>query len=106
MSSTIEATDLDVKELISLAHNIPFDDRINPKAELTDLKYPLIKNYLQNVNSSLLKELDNLDTEQLARNLSIADGPREYYKPLNVGILFFNDQEWMNGFIPDRLINS
>ena len=92
MSSTIEATDLDVKELISLAHNIPFDDRINPKAELTDLKYPLIKNYLQNVNSSLLKELDNLDTEQLARNLRIADGPREYYKPLNVGILFFNDQ--------------
>ena len=92
LSSTIEATDLDVKELISLAHNIPFDDRINPKAELTDLKYPLIKNYLQNVNSSLLKELDNLDTEQLARNLRIADGPREYYKPLNVGILFFNDQ--------------
>ena len=92
LSSTIEATDLDVKELMSLAHNIPFDDRINPKAELTDLKYPLIKNYLQNVNSSLLKELDNLDTEQLARNLRIADGPREYYKPLNVGILFFNDQ--------------
>jgi len=91
LSSTIEATDIDVKELMSLAHNIPFDDRINPKAEMKDLKYPIIKNYLQNVGSSLLDDIDNLDSEQLARNLRIADGPSEYYKPLNVGLLFFND---------------
>ena len=58
---------------------------------MKDLKYPIIKNYLQNVNSSLLDDMNNLDTEQLARNLRIADGPTEYYKPLNVGILFFND---------------
>lgn len=36
LSSTIEATDLDVKELLSLSNNIPFDDRINPKAEMND----------------------------------------------------------------------
>lgn len=95
LSSTIEATNIDVKELISLSHNIPFDDRINPKAEMRDLKYPIIKNYLQNVGSSLLDDIDNLDTEQLARNLRIADGPSEYYKPLNVGILFFNDHPEM-----------
>ena len=91
LSSTIEATDLDAKELISLTHNIPFDDRINPKAEMRDLKYPLIKSYLENVESSLLDDIDNLDTIQLAKNLRIADGPSEYFKPLNVGLLFFND---------------
>lgn len=91
LSSTIEATDIDVKELMSLSHNIPFDDRINPKAEMKDLKYPIIKNYLQNVGSSLLDDIDNLDTDQLAKNLRIADGPSEYCKPLNVGLLFFND---------------
>ena len=95
LSSTIEATDIDVKELMSLSHNIPFDDRINPKAEMKDLKYPIIKNYLQNVGSSLLDDIDNLDTDQLARNLRIADGPLEYYKPLNVGLLFFNDHPEM-----------
>lgn len=95
LSSTIEATDIDVKELMSLSHNIPFDDRINPKAEMKDLKYPIIKNYLQNVGSSLLDDIDNLDTDQLARNLRIADGPSEYYKPLNVGLLFFNDHPEM-----------
>ena len=91
LSSTIEATDLDVKELMSLSHNIPFDDRINPRAEINDLKYVLIKNYLQNINSSLLSDIENLDTKQLARNMRIADGPKECYKPLNVGLLFFND---------------
>ncbi len=91
LSSTIEATDLDVKELISLTHNIPFDDRINVKSELTDLKYPLIRNYLETVNSHLLNNLEYKKIEDLAKDLRIADGPREYFKPLNVGLLFFND---------------
>ena len=34
--------DIDVKELMSLSHNVPFDDRINPKADMKDLKYPII----------------------------------------------------------------
>ena len=33
MAGTIEATEPDVKELLSLSHNIPFDDRMNPRAE-------------------------------------------------------------------------
>ena len=91
MASTIEATELDVKELVALAHNIPFDDRINHKAELKDLKYPLLRNYLQNVDSSLLDGIDNMSIEELAEDMKIADGPSEYYKPRNVGLLFFND---------------
>ena len=91
LSSTIEANDNEIKELMSLSRNIPFDDRMNFKAEMKDLKYPLIKNFLQNINSSLLNEIDNLDNIQLAKNLRIADGPKEYFKPLNAGLLFFND---------------
>lgn len=91
LASTIEATDLDVKELISLTHNIPFDDRVNIRAELSDLKYPLIRNYLESVNSNLLATIENKKIEDLARDLRIADGPKEYFKPLNVGLLFFND---------------
>lgn len=91
LSSTIEATNLDVKELIALTHNIPFDDRINLKSNLQDLKYPLIRNYLEEVNSNLLNNIDNKNIEQLATDLKIAEGPKEYFKPLNVGLLFFND---------------
>ena len=59
---------------------------------MNDLKRIRIYDYLQNINSSLLINVDDLSLNQLARNLRIADGPNEYYKPLNVGLLFFNDQ--------------
>ena len=91
LSSTIEATDLDIKELMTLSHNIPFDDRINLKSQISDLKYPIIRDYLKNVGSNLYKSIDNLPIESVATDLRIADGPKEYFKPLNVGLLFFND---------------
>lgn len=91
LSSTIEATDLDVKELMSLAHNVPFDDRVNVRSELDDLKYPIIRNYLATVGSSLYDNLNNRSLKELSKDLRIAGGPSEYFKPLNVGLLFFND---------------
>ncbi len=51
----------------------------------------MLRNYLQTVNSNLLNDIDRLTIEEIASNLRIADGPKEYYKPLNVGLLFFND---------------
>lgn len=80
LSSTIEATDLDVKELISLSHNIPFDDRINMKAKISDIKYPLVKNYLEEVKSNLLTNIDKKSMIELANDLRIADGPKEFFK--------------------------
>lgn len=62
---------------------------------MNDLKRIRIYEYLQNINSSLLINVDDLSLNQLARNLRIVDGPNEYYKPLNVGLLFFNDQPHM-----------
>ena len=91
LSSTIEASEADKRELMSLANNIPFDDRVNIKAEIKDLKYPLIRNYLEEINSGLLHNINNVTVEQLASDMRIADGPKEYFKPLNVGLMFFND---------------
>lgn len=62
LSSTIEATPSDIKELIALTNNIPFDDRINLKASISDLRLPLIKNFLEEVESSLLT---NFETKKL-----------------------------------------
>lgn len=91
MSSTIEATNSDVKELISLSNNIPFDDRMNMKASVKDLKHPLIRNYLAQTESLLYKNSDTASVEKLAEDLRIVSGPPEFLKPLNVGLLFFND---------------
>lgn len=91
LSSTIEATNMDVQELIALTHNIPFDDRMNMTADITDLRVSLIRNYLHEVNSTLLTDLKNRSLEDVAEDMRIAGGPKEYFKPLNVGLLFFNE---------------
>lgn len=91
LASTIEATNMDVQELIALTHNIPFDDRINMTADISDLRFPLIGNYLDRVNSSLLADRENRSKEEILTDMLIAGGPPEYFKPLNVGLLFFHE---------------
>lgn len=81
LSSTIVASNADVKELISLSHNVPFDDRMNMNAEISDLKREIIKDYLREVESSLIETVDTMELEKLANDLRIANGPKEYYRP-------------------------
>ncbi len=90
-SSTIEVNEGDIKELNSLSSLVPFDDRINLKAEVEDLKYPLIRNYLEEVKSNLLNNIESRSLLDIVKDLKVVDGPKEYIKPLNVGLLFFND---------------
>lgn len=92
LASTIEASNADVKELQGLANNIPFDDRVNITSDLADLKFPLIQNYLSEINSALYARAGGMDLSSLAADLRVAGGPPEYFKPLNVGLLFFNDR--------------
>ena len=47
MSNTVEPSDDEVKDLFSLANKIPFDDRVNHQAEISDLNITLIQNYLK-----------------------------------------------------------
>lgn len=49
-SSTIEPSDEEEKDLFNLANRIPFDDRVNHQADISDLNIVLIQNYLKEVN--------------------------------------------------------
>lgn len=97
MASTIEPTVEDERDLYNLANNVPFDDRVNHAAELSDLSLPLIESYLNEVGSSLYREAASMDFSELCRSMNIADGPDEYIKPKNVGLLFFSmtPEVWM-----------
>lgn len=92
MSSTVKATETEQKELYDVARTIPFDDRMNHEAEIQDLKLPLIQNYLYEIKSDLLKESENMNFIDLCKSMRIVDGTPEYMKPLNVGLMFFNDE--------------
>jgi ATP-dependent DNA helicase RecG len=77
--------------LIEIASKVPFDDRMNHSADLTSLKLPLIKSFLQEIKSGLYAQADKIPFWELCRQMRIVQGPDEYLKPINAGLLFFND---------------
>ena len=89
-SNTVRAKGSDEMELLSLAATVPFDDRINQRARISDLSRNLIEEFLREIDSKLLRKIDELSLEELARQMQIADGPREFTFPRNIGLLFFH----------------
>ena len=95
MSCTVTPSEDELRDLFSLSNNIPFDDRINHTAELTDLNITLIRSYLKEINSSLFEDSKTLDFVELCKSLNIVGTLPEYIKPKNVGLMFFS-------FEPDK----
>lgn len=89
-SSTVRAKGMDEQELLSLAATVPFDDRINQRAQLDDLSRDLIRDFLVEVESDLAKSAGKMPMAKLGRQMNIIGGPEEAPFPLNVGLLFFN----------------
>jgi len=89
--TTKRATAADERGLMKLANDVPFDDRVNHKAILDDLQPSLIREYLVEIGSDLAKEAPKMDLEDLCRRMNIAEGPKEYFKPKNIGLMLFCD---------------
>lgn len=91
-STTIVATKTEKNELIRSVEIVPFDERINRKASITDLKPSLIREFLTDIKSDLLTRFDEIGLIEICKSLHIVDGPDENLRPKNVGLLFFNDR--------------
>lgn len=89
-ASTIEAQQNDLTDLYTLANRVPFDDRVNQQAEISDMSLALIQEFLHEIGSSLESEVGSIDFYELCRSMNIASISPEYSKPLNVGLMFFN----------------
>ncbi len=90
-SSTEIASRDEEKELFYISSTIPFDDRENLAAEISDLDIGLMREHLKEIESDLYKFSDTKSLEELADDLQIISGPRENRRPLNVGILMFSE---------------
>ena len=90
-SVTIKTQTRDVQQLYEMANQVPFDDRICHQASLKDLDIGLIKDFLRNINSDLISEAEKIPFDHLCRQMQIAQGPEEYLKPLNIGLMMFNN---------------
>ena len=90
MASTVKASRAATKELFELAGDVPFDDRPNMQAQVTDLKVNLMADYLREIGSDLYPAAEDMSALELGKSLRIVSGAEENVKPLNVGLLFFN----------------
>ena len=92
MASTVKPCQDELNELYSLSNKVPFDDRVNHQAEMTDLNINLIRQYLFAVGSSMVKDLDSRPLKKICEDMGICNTMPEYRKPKNVGLMFFSDE--------------
>ncbi len=90
-NSTVQANNRQQEKLFNLAAKVPFDDRINHKASPDDISLGLIKEFLQEVDSPLFEQVDDIPFIELCRQLQIVKGPNEDLHPINAALLLFND---------------
>ena len=89
-SNTVEPSDDEEKDLFNLANRVPFDDRVNHQAEISDLNITIIQKYLKEVKSSLYEKAKTGDFVEVCSDMNIISNLPEYVKPKNVGLMFFS----------------
>lgn len=91
-SSTIVASPEEEKELFYISTDIPFDDRPNLAADVSDLDIGLMRAHLKEIGSSLYEHSLSMDALDIAKKMQLVAGPPEAVKPLNVGLLMFSER--------------
>ena len=51
----------------------------------------MLADYLYSVGSNLYQSVMNRSVEEVGRDMKVVRGPSEYTKPVNVGLMFFNE---------------
>jgi ATP-dependent DNA helicase RecG len=90
-ANSVKANTEEQQELISLANQIPFDDRANTQAKVEDISLVLVKNYLSKINSKLAEQVGKISDKELLAQMELVSGPDEHIFPRNVGLMMFSD---------------
>jgi ATP-dependent DNA helicase RecG len=88
-ANSVKANTEEQQELISLANQIPFDDRANTQAKAENISMLLVKNYLSKINSKLAEQVGKLSDNELLSQMELISGPNEHIFPRNVGLMMF-----------------
>ena len=92
LGSTIKANRNDERRLFEASASNPFDDRVNPNAEISDLRFGLISDFLRRIDSGLYESSLEKPVEETASSMRIIRGPAEFRKPVNAGLMFFSER--------------
>jgi ATP-dependent DNA helicase RecG len=113
-SNSVIPNDEQEAELIQLTAKTPFDDRVSTIASISDLSKPLMREHLEEINSRLYEDSENMSVQELAEKMNVSQGANEHLFPKNIGLLMFskNPQKYFKGAIievvefPNGLTNA
>ena len=88
-STTVEARDDLLRQLMELAAKIPFDDRRSLNGSVNDISIRLVMKFLADIRSHLVSM--ELPPEEMFRKLRLVTPVNNYEVPRNVTLLFFNE---------------
>lgn len=86
---TIEAKGEVLDELREMANRIPFDERGNESIEITDISPALVLDYLQSVDSRLIKDFEAKPFAEILNQMDLYTGPTERRQLKNVAAMMF-----------------
>ncbi|MGJ8743822.1 RNA-binding domain-containing protein [Polaribacter sp.] len=86
-------------ELLQLTAKIPFDDRVNTNASVSDMSFSLMREHLEKTKSRLYEESNTMTVPELAEKMNLSQGTDEHLFPKNVGLLMFSNQ-------PEKFFNG
>lgn len=90
-TSSVKASEKEQKELISLANQVPFDDRPNTQAQIENISLVLVKDYLNKTQSKLAEEVGKKADLEILGQMELISGPSEHVYPRNVALMLFSE---------------
>ena len=85
-----------LEALLEQTARVPWDDRVERRARLEDLREARVREYLHDVRSALR---DESDAKAIYRRMRVSAPANDHEAPRNVGLLFFSDdpEQWFPG---------
>jgi ATP-dependent DNA helicase RecG len=88
----------ELHELFEKFTSIPFDDRVNRAAKITDIRRGYVEDFLVDANSSLTADINKKPLEDILTALEVANETDAGIDIRNIGLLMFGDRP--EKFIP------
>ena len=101
-SLTTEAKKDELAELFDKFNSVPFDDRVNRKAKIDDIRRGYLEDFIRKSNSSLIEEINDSTLEDLLVAQEVANETDTELDIRNIGVLMFTEHP--EEFIPGAYI--
>jgi ATP-dependent DNA helicase RecG len=102
-ANSVKANTEQTQELISLANQVPFDDRPNQQAALEDISPVQVQDYLRISGSRLTEWIGQRPMREILEQINLLDGPPEHLLLRNVALMLFS--EYPDKFFPYTYID-